>query len=308
MEIVSSGRFTRLRRFFATLRARTKYDLMVIPEVDNLLIELCLLRLVRRLPERTVGIMMRPPNRSIRFRGYSKRALIGVVRRLRSVSILFLEDPLADGGTAVWPLHYPKLLDPSDLYLSRSTSLLPPEVEGLPEDVPMIGILGAIDERKNVPLVLSAWAHGQHGRHAVLVVAGRQAASVTARIRPQLSDDKSIVAVNRYLSNGELGALLSRCHGLVLLYSSENENGISSGTVIAAAAQGRWVIARAGSRILKTIQPHGLGIGTELSVASLSEAIGEALQRRRLPLPLELPKSESFGDRVLDPGSVGTGR
>jgi hypothetical protein len=284
----------------------------VIPEADPLMPVLLVAALSRGLPRPTVTILMRPPRwrqdgaRSL-VKGVLKAALITGCRLMyRSFDVQLLDDPLAEGGDRVW--HAPlsgqalRLDDPCDLF-DTSAGALPPELAILVGNDELMVVLGAIDSRKRVPLIIDAWLHSRRADNAKLVIAGRQHPDVVLRLQQaDVAGNPSIMTIDRYLDNAEMGSILERSKGIFVLY----DGGLSSGLLVTAASIGRWVIALQDSRTGRVAGGRGLAELCTNSVADVARAIENVLQRPESPNPVSLSNSLDFGRRVLRRFSVST--
>jgi hypothetical protein len=276
---------------------------VVVPEVDTLLPSLLLTALLlrRRLP--ITGIVMRPPRQgagTMRSAWYrAKAAMISADRFCPGLDLLLLEDPLADEDDLVWPrelvLGGRRLDDPADLYRPAHHASLPQEIAQLTNDRALVTVMGVIDHRKQIPLVLEAWRQGQLGARATLLIAGKQREGTRPALEQASAEDRSIVTVDRYLSNEEMGAIIERSSVMLLLY----DVGTSSGMLTTSAAVGRWTVVRADTRVGRIALRSGFGIAAHPSGGAVAQAISTALDSDGQPAPRQLPSCRTFGDRVL---------
>ncbi len=284
---------------------RRRRGMCVVPECDRLLLTLFLGWLTRSLPRPTSLIFMQPPKHT--WRGIPAAVwsvvkpllILGLTWSHQTVDVHLIEDPLAKRQDRVWraPLSAPRnrLHDPSDL-LGSDEAKLPPELTDTSETVPVIGVLGSIDDRKRLPEILEAWRCSQARNTARLVVAGTQygsARDALVDLDPELRS--SVTTIDRYLTNGEMYAVLRRCSCILVLYDSV----ISSGMLIAAAAAGRWVITAAGTRTQRVATAGGFGISSSIVPSALALAIDAAIASRTPPRSVTLTTSVEFGRRVL---------
>lgn len=297
---------TNSRSFLAALKGigRNDVDGIVIPEVDTLLPALFIKTFLRRSGTRVSGIVMRPPRRGSTLRqaawSVAKAALIRSDRLCPDLELLLLEDPLASGPDLVWPekLLSPRrrLDDPSDLYSVADESALPAELQNLSVERPIVTIMGVIDHRKQIPLAIEAWKQARAGDSAYFIIAGKQRTEVTQTIQEAVAIDGSIVAVDRYLKNEEMGALIKRSTALLLLY----DVGTSSGLLTTAASVGRWAIVRKDTRTGRIAVSNGFGIESDGSASAVARSMHEALRRTAPPMGTQLPTGSDFGRRVLE--------
>ena len=306
MEVRISDDLCTWRGKLGTLRDVGRERLgVVIPEADALIPLLLCSAFLGWLPRPTIMILMRPPRwrqdgaKSF-AKGALKVALISTCRLMRrSFDVHLLDDPLADGVDRAWraPLSAAalRLDDPCDLF-DAAAGTLPPELsEGIGSGE-FVAVLGSIDSRKRVPLIIDAWSHSQKPSDARLVIAGRQRPDVVACLREaDVAGDPTVIAVDRYLGNAEMGAVLRQAKAIFVLY----DGGLSSGLLVTAASAGRWVIALEGSRTGRVAAGRGVAELCSESVASVAGAIESVLRRPELPSPVLLGKSIDFGRRVL---------
>ena len=281
---------------------RRRGEMLVVPDSDRLLAELTILKLMRRLPSPSSFIVMRPPPFGRRTAkslivGASKVMLLSVLACFRrSVHLNLLEDPLATTEERVWrwpiSLLGPRLDDPADLM--GDTATLPPEMEHLSTDRGVIAVVGSIDKRKNLPLILAAWKLASPDLNATLVVAGRIASTVRAEVSAALASE-NVLVMDRYLSNEEILGVIDRAHALLVLY----DGGFSSGLMTSAAAHGRWVICLHGSRTGAVAIANGFGVRCHDSSRALSDAMFQVATRTAFPPPVHLTASTDFGAKAL---------
>jgi hypothetical protein len=274
---------------------------VILPEVDRVLHAVVLAFLTRQLPRRTTIIAMRPPRWSQRKKWPASIVKVAVLRWLaatRSVSVLLLEDPLANQRLRVWrwPLGDStlRLDDPADAPVESDE--LPPELGLLPENAKLIALTGMIDDRKQAPLILEGWALRPEDPECVLVIAGSQQSTVKRFLAENNCANRSdVVIVDRYLSREELAALINRSIALFVLFDSE----FSSGTLLSAAQTGRWAITTAGGRPSKVAMKHRFGIETDLTPDGIRRSIDNALDKGATPEAIAVTGPAAFGDLVL---------
>jgi len=274
---------------------------VVLPEVDRFLHVVLLAFVARALPKSTTIIAMRPPTWSSPRKWPMRLFKILALRLLaatRSVNVLLLEDQLAHGHTRIWrwPLSDPalRLDDPADDPTNGNE--LPPELSSLPRTTKLIALVGAIDERKRVPLILDGWDLGPERPDCQLVVAGLMQPAVRHVVQQHRCNARNdFTVIDRYLPADELACLIDRSVALLVLF----DGGLSSGTLISAAQTGRWAITARGGRPATVALEHGFGIETELTPAGIQESITEALARPIAPSPMPLRDRTAFGDSIL---------
>lgn len=275
----------------------------VVPEADRFLHALGLALVARRLPRPTSVIIMRPPQSVTgRFRGrigsIAKTALIVVLSPWRALDIQLLEDPLAQANDRVWTTPFLsrasfRLDDPCGL-LETSAAEFPEELLQRPSSRPFLAVVGVIDGRKNLPLILEAWRLRPNSG-SDLIVAGKQTSAVSTWLESTAPPTPDSTFVNRYLTEAEIRGVLERSSGILALY----DGGFSSGLVIAAAAIGRWTIALEGSRTGTVARRHGFGVVCAPHALDLADAMEQVLTQTATPVPVLVPGSRDFGRHVL---------
>jgi hypothetical protein len=277
---------------------------LLVPECDAMLPLLVALKVANRLPWPTSMIVARAPDRrdrNLRRRvwGVAKTAMIASLMCFeRSVDVLLVEDGLADPPHRVWrrPVNRADQLleEPGDL-IPRVGGRLPlPQFGNLDPRVPVLAVVGAIDDRKNLPMILDAWAR-RADRSAALLVAGKpQGDSESLLGSPRVTGDPSITVITRYLSNDEISACLERATALFMLY----DLGLTSSLMMAAALNGRWVIGIEGTRTARVASSHGFAITFDGSVEGLAHAIDHAIACTHHPQPVPVMTGAEWGRRV----------
>ena len=226
------------------------------------------------------------------------RLCILVLSACRRIDLLLVDDPLAEGDDRAWswPLagsHF-RADDPGDL-IPPGIGRMPPEITYDVSACTMTLVLGTLDERKRLPLILDAWEGLCEAEGLELVIAGcvRQPVHDLMTTHNALRCS-NVTVIDRYVSNDEASALMESCTAALVLYDSK----ASSGILLAAAARGRWVIALRESREYRVSRLHDFGIGTNGSAADLARCIA-SVSNRKLPRRIPIPTSRDFGERTL---------
>ncbi|MEL4505638.1 hypothetical protein AAEX63_11385 [Luteococcus sp. H138] len=154
---------------------------------------------------------------------YIRRALFRLASRQARVQLRYLSSALATPDAS----HVP---DPVTL----APDAQPPVP--LTGDRFWFGVLGALDERKNVPVVQQA-LDMLDPQQVGLVLAGRLAPEIADQVTSHHSE-APVHILDARLSDGELDSLVANLDCLVLLYSNQ----APSGMVAKAAAAGTRVI------------------------------------------------------------------
>ena len=197
----------------------------VVPEADRFLHVLLLALVTRQLPHPAAAIVMRPPQAVTgRLRGRlgsaGKSLLILGLLRSRTLDLQLLEDPLAQGNDRVWSQA---VLSRESLRLDDPCGLLGTPLSELPRELrlartrPFLAVLGVIDDRKQLPLLLDAWILNDPAGDYDLVVAGKQSPTVamwlaSATLPPHL------VLIDRYLTDAEIHGVLEKAKGIACLH------------------------------------------------------------------------------------------
>ena len=276
---------------------------VILPEADKFLLQLVIAKLLRRLPRRMVIIVMRPPEaveKGGRIGVWVKRALIiSLMAWRRSIDVRLLDDPLASGDSRCWQgllLGRPsfRLNDPCGV-LDVEPTELPQVVERDLGDRRVVAVVGALDGRKNIPLVLAGWGAANMSDSALLL-AGPQSPAVATWLSEEASRlPPNMVMWNEYLGHDQLRSAIERSTAIVTLY----DGGISSSLMLGAAALGRWTITLADSRTARVAHINDFGISCHPTVEDVGRAIREALSRTEFPHAIPLPDSRQFGRDIM---------
>ena len=139
---------------------------------------------------------------------------------------------------------------------------------GLPSDRRLVGIVGAIDARKSVPLVYEATLAS--GADADLVVAGTLKDDVRAWLdaQPAGALDRMILLA-RYLDNDELDKLVAACDVVSVVQLNKGPSGIMGKALTAGVP-----VVTAGSRVRarEVAVTHG-GLAADMTVPSIADAL-----------------------------------
>jgi glycosyltransferase involved in cell wall biosynthesis len=236
-----------LRREFAALHARRRFDYAIVPYLEAVGIYTLVLRPVfRDVPWAVIphGVRCHFPESGIKTAVRRIDALQAVcLRRLLALPTLdrvFAIDPYL----ARWANH------PKVVYVPDPASL-PPRLDraacrrtlGLPEDACVVLVYGAIDHRKYLDLLLPAMGGIGAGHNVMLVVAGVQEAALRGSLLQQepatrLRREGRLVELDRYVSADEELALFAAAD-VVWCY---NDNPGSSGVLIRAGQHARPAI------------------------------------------------------------------
>jgi glycosyltransferase involved in cell wall biosynthesis len=250
-------------------RLRSRFDLVVVPDGDHLVILEGLIP-GRRPPGSLSVLTLRLPTRSTRAGRLKDRAISRAGARPRThVFCLTMPGEVLSLPRGVAPVDDPRddLADKSD---DAGDSHSP-----LSDDVRWFGVLGAIAERKNVPAVVGALQLASHGEPQLgLCIAGKIEPDVSAWLARQDWGLLPHVVIDRYLSERELQALLPRLSCVVLAHSNDGPSGL-----LGYAAHARVPVLAAGApRLTAIVEQWRLGATAESTEpAALAEGIEKIL-------------------------------
>lgn len=219
-----------------------------------------------------------------------KRALILWLNALPRVQAFVLRSPLtARRGPFNW-IPDPVSISCTNKDVDSIATLLRPH-----GDRYWLGIFGAINSRKNVPLVLEAISNSPD---VGLVLAGKISPSIEAEIHPLIqafrSQGGSVVRLDGPLTDAQLDATIAAVHCVVAAHSNEG----SSGVVLKAATLGRRLVL-AGAKSLRrdAQQLPGQAVWSPLDAGSIRQAIA-ASRGLAAPTALDLG-SEQFTSSLV---------
>lgn len=207
----------------------------------------------------------------------AKRVRFFLVGRLARVSILVLE-------SGVVPRRSSGLVrtvrDPIEFAVDATTVELLRTSYGIDHEHQWIGILGRLDPRKNVELVLAAAkaASSTYDSSVGVLLAGKADPKyediLQAAIADSRSEDFSIVRVDRDLDDVELDSLIGMCTSVVAAHSNYGPSGIVGKSAMAGVP-----LVLAGSSSLRRDSQYlkGRAVWSGLDIGSLTEAICEAM-------------------------------
>lgn len=235
---------------------------VAVPDGDRWLGAVLVAGLLRRASYRV--LLMRPDRRGVvlnagaRGRRLAKSLALQAISTLTSVRVYGLVDAFGRGaaelGGSIGPVADPVLPRsvPSVPSVSRAAGLV-------------VGLLGAVDVRKNPALVARACAAVEGAR--LVVVGGVSAEALAVLAAAGLGDRLSVD--DRYVDEDELTRVAAGCDVIAVLYDNHDS---SSGVLALAAQVGVPVLVPYGSRLAATAGDFGLP--TRLDVAAVVEALG----------------------------------
>lgn len=259
---------------------RGGFDHVVVPDGDRIAIDVGVSGKWGSTATLTTLIMRSQDQPSVvagipSLKGWAKKVIIHRARRVPRVKLCYLKSALWSGESTLNIVRDPiTLIRPTDDEFVESATTLDKEKF-------WFGVVGAITDRKNVPLVARSLA-ALNRPDVGLLIAGRLAESVRADLRSLQEDclqqQLSVRVVDRLLSDREIDRFICELDCVVLAHSNEGSSGIFG----KAAAAGTRVVA-AGALSLKrdcSIAPD-IGLWSPLEPSLLSKALDEASRRDR---------------------------
>ncbi|HUS21495.1 MAG TPA: oligosaccharide flippase family protein [Aeromicrobium sp.] len=278
-------------------------DMTVVPEADHYLVRL-LARGGWRGPGQLSLLVMRArvpsvgtPIRSA-FANVIKVLSVTTVLLLPRIRVRVLRGQM--WRTGGW---WPSLNDPATLLCSPDDVARLRREWGLDSGRYWIGVLGAVTENKNLPLVAEVASSIAADRPIGLLVAGRVSPSIQPSLpafREQLTAAGAAVVIHdRLLTDLELDAAVAAVDCLALAYS---HNG-PSGTFGKALLAGTRIVA-AGSPALRRDCDAAPGITSwvPLRVPDVTAAIRDAMDASA-PEPVHVPGAKEFATALLGPAA-----
>jgi hypothetical protein len=194
-------------------------------------------------------------------------------------------------------LLFRRLRDPAICteHASRRSELR--EELGLPPDRHLVGILGKIDERKNVPMVGDAVLAA--GPDVDLLLAGAVSGDVPAWLDALSPADRARIHVrDAFHSDPELDAFTASCDIVAIAQLNPGPSGVMGKAQVAGVP-----VLSAGSHARRReVTALASGVHAEMSVEGIAAGIRELLARGPAPVPAPpgLPTGEEFGAIVLE--------
>jgi glycosyltransferase involved in cell wall biosynthesis len=197
-------------------------------------------------------------------------------------------------------LLFKRLRDPALCSAHASQRVELRDAAGLPQDRRLVGILGKIDVRKNVPLVAAACQAA--GPDVDLLLAGGLSDEVVTWLDDLSPDARARVHVRSgFLTDGELDALTACCDVVTIVQLNPGPSGIMGKAQVAGVP-----VLSAGSAVRRReADALGSGVHTEITAEAVAAGLRELLARgsASLPPPPTLPTAEEFADVVLTGGA-----
>lgn len=198
-----------------------------------------------------------------------RTALFVVADRVPRVGVTVLESAIGDDARHLLP----RTPDPIEWAASDADAERLAVRTGLDRDTYWFAVVGALDERKNIPLVAAAVRDvaDRVSTPVGLLLAGRQDERVRRSIPQLRSGGLRLVELDEHLSEADFDAAIGLASCLVLAHSNEGPSGILGKAVLAR----RRVVAAGAQSLRADCERLGPGIGVwaPLNRPALSEAM-----------------------------------
>ena len=267
------------RQSLSGLSRQLSSDLLVIPDGDRVAVSLGLRPIGRRAwtGRGVIRILLmrwghgqRDPSVISRGRQLIKRAAVRRALRYDGVELIALASATGAGTTEGFSLAPDPVRISADAQMSEGLRVQ----WGATDSRPVIAIVGAIDRRKNLPIVLDALSMSNR-MDIVLVIAGRVDSSVLDEITPKVealrASGYGLIVHNRTLSDQELDSTIVAADYVVLAHSNEGPSGILG----KAMAVGTGIIAAGADSLKRDVDRLGRNLDTwcALSPGSLAAVL-----------------------------------
>lgn len=259
-------------------------DVVCLPDGDTWLPSVASAVARRKLGARTNTITvlcLRPPARGAygtggarRLHHVAKTGLLTAIRVLARtagarISVLGLVDAfgcattrLAAGVRPVRDPITPRL--PATRAAARAT-------HGIPEDEFVVGLLGAVNARKNPGIVARGCAAVFADRPGRLLVMGKIAPEARAALNAAGLPQHQLDVQDRYVDEVELTTASAVCDVLALVYDNAQS---ASGIAALAAQTGTAVLVPVGTTLEAVAVGEGFGVATRPDELSIARALG----------------------------------
>lgn len=224
-----------------------------------------------------------------------KRAAFWLARRAPRVTVHVLASAAMRSKSAS------RVADPVTFAVSHAEAAALRQEWSIDPTIFVFAIVGAIDDRKNVPLVLGALADAatQAGdQPAVLLLAGRLAPNVReaiANCADLLPEGVDLVIVDEVLDDRRFDGAVALADCIVLAHSNDGPSGVLG----KAAAAGTRVLAAGSATLRRDCEAIGNGAHwTELDRLALAEGFAE-IRRRARPEPRSMPTADQFAATLM---------
>ena len=271
----------------------TAAQLAVVPDGDRFAMRLGARGRWRGEANLSVLIMRDPVSARSGPRKILKTVLLGRAARLAGVNLYYLRSAVRGGsGTGVG------VFDPVHISADSSDAQRLKNDWGL-DDRFWFGILGVVDARKNLPLVLDALTHTTGGKIGLLVAGKSDPATLRAAETASTAfttGGGEVVVVNRMLSDRELDAALLAVDCVVLAHSNEGPSGM-----LGKAAAAGVMVAAAGALSLKSdvAELGDRAMWSPLEPTQMARMFAGIVAKKPAGRPIELPSSAQFAETLL---------
>lgn len=249
---------------------------------------------------RLVMLIMRPKNQKVGFkhlpflRTLVKNALLIAARQRKNVEIFTLVSHSASS------LRPSEVRDPIVITGTPSDHAEIGRKTGLDDGRRWVGIVGAINARKNPLMVLAAARTALTAEDAVLLAGAidssidkEQLQSCVQALRAQ---GVKVLVLDRLLDDLELDGMLASLDCVVLAHSNEG----SSGILGKAAALGIPVLASGSRSLRRDVRQVAGGLWVSLDEESLVDGLRAMRERHRTPWRMASPTNSDGLVRLLD--------
>jgi glycosyltransferase involved in cell wall biosynthesis len=172
-------------------------------------------------------------------------------------------------------LPRPTVIDPV-VVRERETRNSARKAIGMDMQTLVVGIIGAVDERKNPTLALHAVLSLQNAIPNRLLLAGQISPQLRAETRTELSH-QSVTIAGGYLDEAALSRHAAACDIILAMYENHDS---PSGILALAAQQGVPVIVPCGGLLEDVVMSLGIGATATFDPGDIARAITETLEQR----------------------------
>jgi hypothetical protein len=279
--------------------------LIVLPHADAWLTKLPMVQLSRRhkgLEYR--ALIMRPPSDARPVEGAAAAARRVV--KLVAINVVNLLGHVASCNVKLYALIDPFGYRP-DSVPKGTVAVQDPIIQravptrhsarrrmGVLDNSLVVGLIGAIDDRKNPDIVAAACAHAFRQFAGQLLVVGRLSAELRERIESSGLTSQQLVIREGYASEEDLVAAATACDVIALLY----DNAQSPSGVLGLACQvGASVLVPADTRLAEMAGMAGIDIACDIDALSAASALTSAV---RSGLALRKTRIQEAASRLND--------
>jgi glycosyltransferase involved in cell wall biosynthesis len=151
---------------------------------------------------------------------------------------------------------------------------------GISDDAFVVGLLGAINQRKNPGVIAEACAQAFDSTDGKLLVVGKVEARARERIEAAGLNSEQISLSDDYVSEQDLVTAASACNIIALLY----DNAQSPSGILALACQvGALVLVPKNTPLADLAYRAGIGVPCSIDARSASNAIDKVIREKLRP-------------------------